>query len=152
LNRRSGPRKEFRSLPDLISDVAYRKRRAAQARFAGTLPGQDSPRDVYFAGCASIGSLLLYVYAHVQAEREGDVLAVSFRQYPSATPDSVSLLLRWDYVASGPLGPDQASIKLWLNDAHDFSGRLFRASLTEKCEQLFEPKSDPNEHDSRTAE
>jgi hypothetical protein len=49
-------RKESRSLADLISDVAYRKRRAAQARFAGTPPGQESPRDVYLAACASISS------------------------------------------------------------------------------------------------
>ncbi len=50
--------KETRSLRDLISDLAYRKRRAAQARFAGTPPGQESPRDVYLAACASIGSYL----------------------------------------------------------------------------------------------
>src|SRR6516164_8329490 len=51
-------RKETRSIADLISDVAYRKRRAAGARFAGTPPGQESPRDVYLAACASIGAYL----------------------------------------------------------------------------------------------
>jgi hypothetical protein len=51
-------RSEKRSIADFISDVAYRKRRAAQARFAGTLPGQESPREVYLAACASIGAYL----------------------------------------------------------------------------------------------
>src|SRR5271166_3109415 len=48
-------RKEIRSIAEFVADVAYRKRRAAQARFAGTQPGQESPRDVYQAACASIG-------------------------------------------------------------------------------------------------
>lgn len=48
-------RKEIRSIAELFADVAYRKQRAAQARFAGTSPGQESPRDVYLAACASIG-------------------------------------------------------------------------------------------------
>jgi hypothetical protein len=51
-------RKETRSITELVADVAYRKRRAAQARFAGTLPGQESPRDVYSTACASIGAYL----------------------------------------------------------------------------------------------
>jgi hypothetical protein len=51
-------RKETRSIADLVADVAYRKRRAAQVRFAGTSPGQESPRDVYLAACASIGAYL----------------------------------------------------------------------------------------------
>jgi hypothetical protein len=51
-------RREIRSIADFVSDVAYRKRRAAQARFAGTSSGQESPRDVYLAACASIGSYL----------------------------------------------------------------------------------------------
>ncbi|HVW35971.1 MAG TPA: hypothetical protein VHB99_01660, partial [Pirellulales bacterium] len=50
------PRKEIRSIADFFADTAYRKHRAAQARFAGTPPGQESPRDVYVAACASIGS------------------------------------------------------------------------------------------------
>jgi hypothetical protein len=51
-------RKETRSLADLIADVAYRKSRAALARFAGTPPGLEAPRDVYLAACASIGAHL----------------------------------------------------------------------------------------------
>jgi hypothetical protein len=51
-------RKETRSIGDLIADTAYRKQRAAQARFAGTPPGQEKPRDVYLAGCASISGHL----------------------------------------------------------------------------------------------
>lgn len=51
-------RKEIRSISDFVSDIAYRKRRAAVARFAGTAPGLESTRDVYRAACASIGSHL----------------------------------------------------------------------------------------------
>lgn len=51
-------RKETRSIADLVADTAYRKHRAAQARFSGALPGQESPRDVYLAACSSIGSHL----------------------------------------------------------------------------------------------
>ncbi len=76
----------------------------------------------------------------VPAEREGDVFSVSFRQYPSASPGSVSFLLFWGYVAPGPLETNLGSIGEWLRAAHDFSGQYFRAALTDKCEQLFEPK------------
>jgi hypothetical protein len=55
-------RKESRSLRELIADVAYRKRRAAQARFAGTQTGTESSRDVYLAACASIGTHLMESY------------------------------------------------------------------------------------------
>jgi hypothetical protein len=51
-------RKETRSIADFVSDVAYWKHRAAQARFAGTPPGKETPRDVYLAACASIASHL----------------------------------------------------------------------------------------------
>lgn len=51
-------RKEIRSIAEFISDVAYRKQRAAQARFAGTPPGREVPREVYLAACASIGTHL----------------------------------------------------------------------------------------------
>ncbi len=51
-------RKETRSLTDLVADVAYRKSRAARARFAGSPPGLEAPRDVYLAACASIGAHL----------------------------------------------------------------------------------------------
>lgn len=51
-------RKETRSIADFIADVAYRKRCAAQARFAGTRAGLEAPRDVYVAACASIAAHL----------------------------------------------------------------------------------------------
>jgi hypothetical protein len=51
-------RKESRSIADFIADVAYRKRRAALARFAATQTGLETPRDVYLAACASIGAHL----------------------------------------------------------------------------------------------
>jgi Domain of unknown function (DUF4304) len=51
-------RKETRLITDFVSDVAYRKSRAAQARFSGKPTGQESSREVYLAGCASIGAYL----------------------------------------------------------------------------------------------
>lgn len=49
-------RKETRSIRDLVTDIANRKRRAAQARFAGTPPNVEAPRDVYLAACATIAA------------------------------------------------------------------------------------------------
>ncbi len=51
-------RNEVRSIADFLADVAYRKRRAAQARYAGTQTGCEPPRDVYLAACSSIGAHL----------------------------------------------------------------------------------------------
>lgn len=42
----------------MFRDTAYRKRRAAQARQAGTAKDQEKPRDVYLGACASLGSYL----------------------------------------------------------------------------------------------
>jgi hypothetical protein len=51
-------RKETRSIADFIADVAYRKHRAALARFAGNQTGSEAPRDVYRAACESIAAHL----------------------------------------------------------------------------------------------
>ena len=47
--------KQSDTLGDLISDIANRKRRAAQARFGRGPVGGDKPQDVYLAGCAAVG-------------------------------------------------------------------------------------------------
>lgn len=49
-------RKESRSIGDLVSDTAQRKRRAAQARTAGTHADVEPSRDVYLAACAAIAA------------------------------------------------------------------------------------------------
>jgi hypothetical protein len=136
-------RKETRSIADLISDVAYRKRRAAQARFSGTPSGQESPRDVYLAACASIGSNLEESYGFKYSKsgpharrRSGDLtFQISFQSDRNNVPgERVGLLIhgnvrssrikKWresqpflhpfDYVAGGQLGNLQAN-HCWLD-------------------------------------
>ena len=48
--------KETRSLLDMISEIGHRKRRAAQARFAGRPAGVEAPRDVYLCACGGIAA------------------------------------------------------------------------------------------------
>jgi hypothetical protein len=136
-------RKETRSIADLISDVAYRKRRAAQARFSGTPPGQESPRDVYLAACASIGSYLEESYAFKYSKsgpharrRSGDfTFQISFQSDRNNIPgervglwihgnvwssrskkwrESQPLLHPIDYVGGGQLGNLQSNHS-WLD-------------------------------------
>jgi hypothetical protein len=136
-------RKETRSIADLVADVAYRKRRAALARFAGTSPGQESPRDVYLAACASIGAYLDESFGFRYSKsgpharrRSGDfTFEVSFQSDRNNVSGervglwihgtvSSSRLQKWrashpplhpfDYVAGGQLGNLQAN-HCWLD-------------------------------------
>jgi hypothetical protein len=126
-------RKETRSLADMIADVAHRKSRAAQARFAGTTPGAESPREVYLAACASIGTHLEDTFGFKYAKsgprarrRSGDfTFEVSFQSsHNNVAGQHIVLwihgnvwsariqkwreqqrhLLSFDYVAGGQLG------------------------------------------------
>jgi hypothetical protein len=130
---RVGDRKEFRSIVDLASDIAYRKRRAAQARVAGTPPGLESPRDIYLAACASIAAYLEESYGFKYSksgphakQRSGDfTFEISFHSshnnvagehvcltvYGSVLSarikrwrESQPLLAKWDSVAGGQIG------------------------------------------------
>jgi hypothetical protein len=47
-----------KDLPEVVSDVASRKKRVAEVRFAGAPASGESPRDVYAAGCRSIADAL----------------------------------------------------------------------------------------------
>jgi hypothetical protein len=136
-------RKETRSIADLVSDTAYRKRRAAQARFAGTQPGQETPRDVYHAACASIGSYLRdtsgFKYAksgpHARRRSREFTFQVSFQSSVHNVPGehvnlcmhgnvSSSRIKKWresqpllhssEYVAGGQIGNLQAN-HCWLD-------------------------------------
>jgi hypothetical protein len=145
-------RKETRSIADFIADIAYRKRRAAQARFAGTPPGQESPRDVYLAACASIGSHLeksfefKYSKSGPHARRKyGDfTFQISFQSDRNNIPgervglwihgnvwssrikkwrESQPLLHPFDYIAGGQIGNLQTN-HCWLDwDLADVSKR-----------------------------
>ncbi len=136
-------RKETRSIADFVSDVAYRKRRAAQARFGGTPPGQEAPRDVYLAGCASIGWYLEESFGFKYSKsgpharrRSGDfTFQISFQSSRHNVPgehvnlcihgnvssarikkwrESQPLLHPFDYVAGGQIGNLQAN-HCWLD-------------------------------------
>ena len=130
-------RKETRSLAKMIADVAYHKSRAARARFAGTRPGLESPREVYLASCASIAAHLVDSFGFKYAKsgprvwrRSGDfTFEVNFQSsHHNVAGEHVVLwihgivssprILKWretqthlhpiDYVAGGQLGNLQA--------------------------------------------
>ena len=47
-----------KEVPEIFSDIAARKKRAAEVRFGGAEVSGESPRDVYAAGCRSIADAL----------------------------------------------------------------------------------------------
>jgi hypothetical protein len=47
--------RELKSLDDMINDIAFRKQRAAQARFGRGPTEGEAPKDVYSQSCAAIG-------------------------------------------------------------------------------------------------
>jgi hypothetical protein len=51
-------RKDFRTFEDVVRSIAKQKAAAAKARFAGTDPTAEKPRDVYVAACGSIAHWL----------------------------------------------------------------------------------------------
>jgi len=52
-------REVFRTFEDVVRSVAERKAAAAKARFAGTDPTAEKPRDVYVAACSEIAHALV---------------------------------------------------------------------------------------------
>ena len=122
-------RKEERSIADLIADTAHRKRRAAQARFAGMAPGQESPRDVYLTACAVIGAYLAesfgfkYLKSGPHARRKsGDfTFQISFQSDRNNIPgERVGMWIHGnvlhgaDYIAGGQIGNLQVN-HCWLD-------------------------------------
>jgi uncharacterized protein (TIGR04255 family) len=76
----------------------------------------------------------------VQGAAEGDILATTMRQHPSANPEGICFMLQWDYVATGGLPARPAEVKTWLNAAHAFMSEAFRSALTPECLKLFDPE------------
>jgi|GEM_PF-1941837 len=136
-------RKETRSIADFMADVAYRKDRAALARFAGTQTGLETPRDVYLAACTSIGAHLEESFGFKFAKsgphsrkRSGDfTFQISFQSsHHNIAGEHVNLCVhgavlsarikKWreeqpflrssDYVAGGQIGNLQAD-HCWLD-------------------------------------
>ena len=52
-------RKDFRSFEEVLRSVAEQKAATAKARFVGTDPTVEKPRDVYVAACAAIAQSLV---------------------------------------------------------------------------------------------
>ena len=52
-------RKDFRSFEEVLRSVGERKAAAAKARFAGSDPTAEKPRDVYLVACEEIAQALL---------------------------------------------------------------------------------------------
>jgi len=70
-------------------------------------------------------------------ESEGDVLALTFHQQPSADPDKSSFRFQWDYVGTLPRAPEVPRLGEWLRVAHDATSLAFRSTITPRCESLF---------------
>lgn len=122
-------RKETLSIADLVADVANRKRRAAQARFAGTTSGQESPRDVYQAACASIGAHLAESFGfkysksgpHARRKSRDFIFQISFQSdRNNVAGERVGLWIHGnvlrgkDYIAGGQIGNLQKN-HCWLD-------------------------------------
>jgi uncharacterized protein (TIGR04255 family) len=76
----------------------------------------------------------------VQGAAEGDILAITMRQHPSANPEGICFMLQWDYVATRGLETNPEAVKAWLAAAHDMISQVFRSALTEECMKLFDPE------------
>ena len=106
------------------------------------VPKADFPLEDYFnlypvlPGSDPVTNLAMAF--EVRGADEGDILAVAFRQHPSANPEGTSFLLQFDYVATNPREPSLAVIGHWLQTAHDVASGYFRSTITEKCEKLFQ--------------
>jgi hypothetical protein len=79
-------RKEIRSTPKIIEDIAYRKHQAAKARFGKKLPNIESPRKVYLTACTQIASVFIplgYKYAksgpHTRCQNGDFTFQISFQ-------------------------------------------------------------------------
>jgi uncharacterized protein (TIGR04255 family) len=75
-------------------------------------------------------------------DQVGDVLAMAFRQQHSSNTDVTSFILQWDYVATKHKEPTIAGVAQWMDVAHTAISSAFRASLTPKCESLFDGEED----------
>jgi uncharacterized protein (TIGR04255 family) len=70
---------------------------------------------------------------------EGETLVVSFR-HDVKQEGQLVFHLQWDYFATRTYQASVADMINWLNSAHEQTSEAFRASLTPKCEALFEPE------------
>jgi len=78
----------------------------------------------------------------VKGAMEGDIVAVTMRQPPSASPDGVSFLFQWDYVATQGISFAKTDVQGWLKGAHDYQSKMFLSTFTEKCLQMFDREGD----------
>jgi hypothetical protein len=123
-----------KDLSEVVSDVAARKKRVAEVRFAGAPTSGESPRDVYAAGCRAIADALAadgFTYAQSSqtlTRKSGDlVFRISFSSsHHNIAGELVALeiyavvaspkmkrwgkshpnltMKRWDRIAGGQIG------------------------------------------------
>jgi uncharacterized protein (TIGR04255 family) len=77
-----------------------------------------------------------------KGKTEGDILAVTMRQHPSALPDGTTFLLQYDYLATAGLPAEDERVKGWLETAHEALSVAFRSTFTEAAFRLFDTRSD----------
>ena len=105
------------------------------------MPKADFPLEDYFnlypvlPGSDPLTNLAMAF--EVRGAGEGDILAVAFRQHPSANPEGTSFLLQFDYVATKPREPSLETIRHWLETAHDFAGGYFRSTITQRVREAL---------------
>jgi uncharacterized protein (TIGR04255 family) len=73
----------------------------------------------------------------VPGASEGDVLVVTMKQHPSASPDGMTFMFQWDYVSTGGLEPETPAVREWLAKAHDYLHATFESTFTDECRELF---------------
>ena len=82
----------------------------------------------------------LVMACEMRGELEGELLSVSFRQADAGAADRTLFRLQWDHLAVVPFPASADNMLRWLESAHAQTSRAFRASLTTKSEDLFQPE------------
>jgi uncharacterized protein (TIGR04255 family) len=90
-----------------------------------------------FPGTTATNLAMAY---EVGGASEGDILAVTMRQHPSANPEGVSFMFQWDYVATVGMPATSSAVGSWLKGAHGFLSQVFLSTFTEDCLKLFDPE------------
>lgn len=75
-------RKNFGSFEEVLSSVARRKRDAAKARFNGSEPGAEKPRQVFLAACETVASTFVpngFRYSRSKQAFQSNVGAFSYQ-------------------------------------------------------------------------
>lgn len=81
----------------------------------------------------------LAMASQFEGDAPGETLDVSI-QHRVERKDQMVSRLQWDYLATRTYRASVRDMIGWLDKAHELTSVAFRASLTQKCEALFEPE------------